>query len=336
MTIYDIAEKAGVSASTVSRVINGKPGIKDSTRKKVLALLQEYHYSPNEAARGLATQSTHFVGILIEDIRVSHHTDAVWTIEQELTKAGYTCITLSTGADPAGKAAAVRILQQRGVDGAILIGSMFSLDCVKTAILKYLFNIPVVMVNGRIDLPNVYSILIDEERGIENCTAAMLKKGCRHPVLLVSTDTPSNKSKLEGFRSAIQKDGRSFDKTSVFHTTADLMDPLAGMQQAEKACAAILTKKPDTDCIICIDDILAIGVIHGLQKMGKNVPGDISVTGMDNTLYGRVSTPTLTTVNNKIEEAAVTAARKLLSVLAGHEEPAQVMIPTELVRRESA
>jgi LacI family transcriptional regulator len=192
------------------------------------------------------------------------------------------------------------------------------------------------MINGSIDLPNVYSILIDEERGIENCTAAMLKKGCEHPVFLVSTDTPSNRSKLEGFKSAIQKAGRLFDESLVFHTTADLMDPLAGMQQAEKACAAILTKKPDTDCIICIDDILAIGVIHGLQKMGKSVPGDISVTGMDNTLYGRVSTPSLTSVNNKIEEAAVTAARKLLSVLAGREEPAEVMIPTELVRRESA
>lgn len=168
MTIYDIAEKAGVSASTVSRVINGKPGIWDATRQKVLALLEEYHYSPNDAARGLATQSSHFIGLLIEDIRVSHHTDAVWTIEQEMMRAGYICITLSTGTTPEGKAQAIQILQQRAVDGVILIGSMFSLEDVRTSILKYLFNTPVVMINGRIDLPNVYSILIDEERGMKS------------------------------------------------------------------------------------------------------------------------------------------------------------------------
>ncbi|MDD6222903.1 MAG: LacI family DNA-binding transcriptional regulator [Lachnospiraceae bacterium] len=336
MTNYDIAEKAGVSASTVSRVINGKPGIRDATRQKVLALLEEYHYSPNTAARGLATQSSHFIGILIEDIRVSHHTDAVWTIEQEMMRAGYTCITLSTGTTPEGKAQAIQILQQRAVDGVILIGSMFSLDCVRTSILKYLFNTPVVMINGQIDLLNVYSILIDEERGMEACTAAMLEKGCSHPVLLISTDTPSNRSKLEGFRSAIQKSGRTFDASCVFNTTADSMDPLAGMREADEMCGRILEEKPDTDCIICIDDILAVGVLHGLSRRGKSVPGDISVTGMDNTLYGRVSTPTLTSIDNKIEEAGITAARKLLSVLAGNEEPRTVIIPTELIRRDSA
>lgn len=104
MTIYDIAREAGVSASTVSRVINNKPGIKESTRKKVQKLLDEYNYTPDVAARGLVMQASKFIGILIEDIRVSHHTESAYVIEQEMTRQGYTCITFSTGADSKRKA----------------------------------------------------------------------------------------------------------------------------------------------------------------------------------------------------------------------------------------
>ena len=75
MTIYDIARMAGVSASTVSRVVNNKPGIKEETRKQILALLEQYDYSPNETARGLVNKASRMIGILIADIRYAHHVD---------------------------------------------------------------------------------------------------------------------------------------------------------------------------------------------------------------------------------------------------------------------
>ena len=85
MTIYDIAREAGVSASTVSRVINHKPGIKESTRQRVQELLERYHYTPDVSARGLVTQASRFIGILIEDIRVEHHTESAYVLEQAMT-----------------------------------------------------------------------------------------------------------------------------------------------------------------------------------------------------------------------------------------------------------
>lgn len=89
MTIYDIAREAGVAASTVSRVINNKPGIKLETRQRVQELLKKYNYIPDAAARGLVMQSSRLVGILIVDIRVAHHVDSAFVIEQELTRRGY-------------------------------------------------------------------------------------------------------------------------------------------------------------------------------------------------------------------------------------------------------
>ena len=190
MTIYDIAKQAGVSASTVSRVINGKPGIKESTRQKIQKLLEENDYTPNVAARGLVTQSTRFIGILIEDIRVSHHTDSVYVIEQEMTSYGYACITFSTGQDDEEKAKYIRILEQRRVEGVILIGSMFSTETVRQSIEKHLSNIPVVLVNGSLDLPNVYSILINEEHGTEECVAYLKKQGRKQLAYIMDVMTP--------------------------------------------------------------------------------------------------------------------------------------------------
>ena len=97
VTIYDIAKLAGVSPSTVSRVVNGYPHVKKATRARVLKLLEEHHYVPNETARGLVSQSSKMIGILISDIRTTQHTDGVYYIERELSKQGYSCLIYNTG-----------------------------------------------------------------------------------------------------------------------------------------------------------------------------------------------------------------------------------------------
>ena len=147
-TIYDIAKEAGVSASTVSRGVNDRPGINENTRRRVRELLEKYNYSPNEAARGLVNQSSRIIGILIEDIRISHHTESAYIIEQEMTRLGYTCITLSTGDSPERKAECIQILTKRRVEGVILMGSMFGTEAVKQSIAEHMARIPVVIVNG--------------------------------------------------------------------------------------------------------------------------------------------------------------------------------------------
>ena len=176
VTIYDIAREAGVAASTVSRVINNKPGIKAETRKKVQDLLDKYNYTPDVAARGLVMQSTKMVGILIVDIRVTHHINSAFVIEQELTKRGYCSIIMSTGPEGENKSEYIRILEQRRVEGVILMGSMFATEQIKEAIQRHLSKVPVVIVNGYLDLPNVSGVLIDEDAGVGLCSISRLRQ----------------------------------------------------------------------------------------------------------------------------------------------------------------
>lgn len=175
-----------MAASTVSRVINNKPGIKAETRKKVQDLLDKYNYTPDVAARGLVMQSTKMVGILIVDIRVTHHINSAFVIEQELTKRGYCSIIMSTGPEGENKSEYIRILEQRRVEGVILMGSMFATEQIKEAIQRHLSKVPVVIVNGYLDLPNVSGVLIDEDAGVGKCADLLISnwKGSGISILL--------------------------------------------------------------------------------------------------------------------------------------------------------
>ena len=328
MTIYDIAKQAGVSASTVSRVINNKPGINAQTRKRVQKLLNENHYTPNEAARGLVMQSSKIIGILIEDLRIEHHTESAYVIEQEMTALGYTCITLSTGRRDEKKADYIRILEQRRVDGAILMGSMFETEAVKKSIKEHLPDV--------LDLPNVYGILIDEERGVKDCAELMFKKGKKHLVMAVDSDTPSNRNKQKGYLRAMLEQGIAKEDIP-FYTAVnkEFTNPRDVRAAGAKLTEQILTERPETDGIIYTTDLLAVGGLEAAKKMGKRIPQDLAIMGIDNTMYGEIVTPKLSSLDNKLVEVSQNASRAILDALDKKEVSHKVMLLTDIKERET-
>lgn len=335
MTIYDIAREAGVSASTVSRVINKKAGIKESTRKRVQKLLDEYNYTPDASARGLVTQASKFIGILIEDIRVVHHTESAYVIEQEMTRQGYTCITFSTGPQPERKAQYIQILEQRRVEGVFLIGSMFGTPEVRQSIAQHLPGIPVVLVNGALDLPNAYNVLVDEQSGTADCIALLAKAGRRAPAYLMDTDTPANRSKVRGFRQGLACCGLRADCPVITAESGTEPGPRSTIARGRSQTAALLAQHPEVDSILCATDLLAIGCLQELEARSIAVPQQIAVAGVDNTLYGQLYSPALTTLDNRLAEVSQTAAALLLDVLQGNAAPHRQVLPAAVIERES-
>lgn len=335
MTIYDIAREAGVSASTVSRVINNKPGIKESTRKRIQKLLDEYNYTPDAAARGLVMQNSRFIGILIEDIRVEHHTESAYVVEQEMTRRGYTCITFSTGADPQRKADYIRMLEQRRVEGVILIGSMFGTEEVRQSIKQYLSNIPVVIVNGTMDLPNTYGVLVDEERGIEECVTMLVQAGRRRLAYIMDAVTPSNLNKQRGFHTGMLRYGLDTNEKCDFIAPGEGTDPRHVIERGRAAARQLLQEMPVVDGVLCATDVLAIGYIQEMREHGIAIPQDVAVIGVDNTLCGELFTPALTTLDNRLAEVSLTAARMLLNALEDIPVNHKIMLFTEIIRRDS-
>lgn len=331
MTIYDIAKEANVSASSVSRVINGKPGVNEETRKQILGLLEKYHYTPNEAARGLVKQSSRLIGILIADIRNLHHMEGAYYIQSELERHGYCGILLNTGAETSSQAAALQNLEQRRVEGAVLMGSIFQQEELASYIRQYLSKIPIIMINGRLDLPNCYSVVADEKSGITYCVDYLVNRGRRNIAYITNALTPSNKLKQDGFIEGITE--RKKEGTVGWVYKEELGDSLQG---GRNAMQRILDEHPEVDAIIGAIDLLAAGAQQLLLERGIDIPGKVSVIGVDNSLYGEICYPRLTSLDNQIFASCVIGARQLLDSLAGGRPTPCVWLQADLVERDSA
>ncbi|HWS30111.1 MAG TPA: LacI family DNA-binding transcriptional regulator [Clostridia bacterium] len=325
-TIYDIASAAGVSPSTVSRVINNKPGVKKATRDRVIKYLNEYNYSPNEAARGLVNQSSKMIGILISDMRTTHHTDGVYFIERELSKLGYCCIIFNTGREEAEKSDYIQILSTRRVEAAALIGSTFQSEMIAESIRTYMPNTPVILANGYLNLPNVYGVIADEQSGVASCVELLVKKGRRNLAFILNDATPSNLLKQNGFCTGIAQH---------LGTQPHIVLAGIGKDDAYRATCTLMKEHPKTDGIIYSEDLLAVSGMRALKSMGYDVPKHVSVVGINNSAVAEICTPTLTSLDNMLFDLSVTAARNLIDVLQGKHVARKVMILSTLVERES-
>ncbi len=328
MTIYDIAKEAGVSASTVSRVMNGKPGIGEKTRKRIQNLLKKYNYIPNESARSLSTSETRLIGILLEDTRNAHHALIAYTLEQALTARGYAGIILNTGTADSAKEEYVRLLTARNVDGVILVGSTYQNTFMKQLIRSELSDVPVVIANGWLNLPNVYGVLVDEEKGMERCTDLLLSAGRKHIAFALPSPTPSNINKLYGHRKSLRTHGMP-DSEMI------LCEDCFSSEDGVRAADWLLEKHPEADGILFGEDLPAIGFIRRMAELGISVPDRIAVIGTNNSAYCTLSHPQLTSLDNRPVEMCEEAVRILIAALNGENPPQRIILPCSIAMRES-
>ena len=327
VTIYDIAKIAGVSASTVSRVINDFPNVKKSTRARVLKALTENHYVPNETARGLVTQSSRMIGILISDIRTTHHTDGIYYIERELSSRGYSCLIYNTGGAEREQAHYIRLLSQRKVAALILMGSIYQTEAIQEAVQAYLPNIPVIICNGYLDAPNIYGLIADEQNGVFNCVKLLAEKNRKNPAFMVDHYTPSNRLKQNGFEDGVaQFCGRRAPL---------VIESGTALESVYAATIKLMEEHPETDGIIYAEDLMAVIGLSALAEMRIAVPGRVAVIGINNSLYAKISIPPLTSVDTMLYDLSLTAVRNLLSLLQGQRVNKKMMIYSEIVERKS-
>ena len=222
-----------------------------------------------------------------------------------------------------------------------MIGSMFGEEdgaeegSIRSEVGIHLAQTPVVLVNGELKLPNVCSIISDEERGTEEGVAYLVRKQKKHIAYMMDVDTPSNHKKRIGFQSGCLKYAPQMP-LSIYQAPGADTNPKDSVRRGKEAAKEICRLFPETDAVMCSTDMLAIGCLQGLKEIGKEVPKDISVMGLDNVLYGQLIDPALTTVDNKMHECGRIAARTLLDILEGRTPLKKVIIPAELVIRESA
>lgn len=328
MNIYDIAKEAGVSITTVSRVVNNKENISKKTKAKVKAVLEKYSYTPNSIVRGLVANSTKSIGVLTIDIRDPHYSTTAYIIEQEFSELGYTVILCNTGGKSSQSINYIKMLAERNVDGFIFIGSVFNDDIIKSSLLSQANNIPVVLANGFLGMDNTYSVLIDDSYGISLCVDHLVEKNHKEIVYVKDSNTYSADQKKEGFISAMNKHGLKIDDNSIITVERGLK---GGYEAVEKFIS--LNKK--FSAIVFGEDITAIGGIKKLKELGKSVPDDVAITGFNNSIFSQCCVPELTTVDNKVETVGSLSVKLLRDLIENKNATSNILIRPELIVRES-
>lgn len=328
MNIYDIAEKAGVSIATVSRVLNHSPNVSEKTKQKVLQVMETEGYTPNVFARGLGLNTMKMIGILCTDVADIYYAQAVSVIESCLRKYEFDSILYCTGTELEDKQRAMERLLSKRVDALILIGSTFKEKDDNSHIEKVAEHIPVIIINGLMELDNTYCIICDEYAAMIDNVCRLHRQTKSRIAYLYDVETSSSHHKLNGYKKGLERCHLPYDKNLVVKVPQDL--------NAIEACVNdLLALDHPPSAILVSEDFLAIGAIKAITKKGYRIPEDICIIGFNNSIFCECATPTLTSVDNMVEVLCTRAIDTLTDVLDGKNVPSKLVISSKLVERET-
>ncbi|WP_026676612.1 catabolite control protein A [Fictibacillus gelatini] len=327
-TIYDVAREAGVSMATVSRVVNGNPNVKPSTRKKVMEAIERLGYRPNAVARGLASKKTTTVGVIIPDISSIFFAELARGIEDIATMYKYNIILCNSDQNKEKEIHLLNTLLGKQVDGIVFMGGKIMSEHVNEFKKS---PVPIVLA-ATVDMnEEIPSVNIDYEQAAYDAVKSLLDAG-HETVHLVAgpLDDPINGHyKMMGYRRAHEDAGKPVDEKHIFvgdYTYDSGIEAIETFLQSDDKPTAVFVGT----------DEMALGVIHGAQDNGLTIPGDLEVIGFDNTRLATMVRPTLTTVVQPMYDIGAVAMRLLTKFMnKEHVDNATVVLPHRILFRGS-
>lgn len=324
MTIYDIAEKSGVSIATVSRILNGGKNVSEKTRKKVLAVMKEEKYTPNIFARGLGLDSIRMIGLLCTDVSDIYYAKAVSILEKELHKKGFDVLLYCTGTQPEDKKKSLQMLLEKRVDAVILIGSAFKEEADNSHLEEAAKKVPLFIINGLAEFPGISCVVCDEHGAVMENVSALYEQGCHRILYLYDALTSSGFQKLDGYRDGLEHCGLLWDNALAVRVEKSL-------ESAKQAVLRLFREAIPFDAVMTSEDLLAVGAQKALQQMNITMP----IIGFNNSLLAECATPSLTSVDNMLDTLCPFTVGLLLRLLKGEEAPNKTIVSAKLVERET-
>jgi LacI family transcriptional regulator len=327
-TVQDVARRAGVSAATVSYVLNGTRFVSEELRQRVLSAVRELAYEPNAAARTLRSNRSYTVGLILSDLRNPFFTEAVRGVEAVAQAAGYQVILANSDEDPEREATLLRTMRAKHVDGLIVApagGAHLEL----AQLVQNQF--PLVLMDRDVPELTASAVMLDNEAAAEAAVRHLVDLGHRR-IGMIAGRTPisSTREREAGYRRALEQAGLAVD--------ADLIVSGGSTIEGGAAAAATLLEGPTPlSALFVANNLMTIGALGALDARGLAVPRDLALVGFDDFPWGDVFRPRLTTVAQPLYELGRATAEVLLQHVAGRGAPARrVLLPGTLVVRDSS
>ena len=330
-TLRDVAALAGVSAKTVSNVVNGHDFVKKPTRERVMAAIQELGYQPNLAARNLRTGRTGVLGLAVPELKFSYYAELADAVLQIARSKGYVVLIEQTGGE---RDAEINLLRDPRV--SMMDGLLFSpLGLTSSDVGALEVPYPLVLLGERIFDGPTDHVTIQNVEGAATATSHLLESGRRRIAVLGAHDgdeVGSASLRVKGYEGALAAAGIDVDP--------ELIVVHQGWHRTDGAEAAreLLSRGVTFDGIFALNDELALGALRVLFQEGVRVPEDVAVIGFDNVTEAQFAMPSLTTIDPnrlQIAEASVEALIDRITNGVGGNPPRRVEVPATLVVRES-
>jgi LacI family transcriptional regulator len=331
VTLRDVADRAGVHPSTVSRAINEhtRSLVDDQTVDRVLQAANDLGYEPDSLARALKTNRTHTVGMLLPDLTNPLFPPIVRGIEDGLGGASYTLILGNTDNDPVKERTVLSALLGRRIDGLILATTEREPSPAIAELMDG--GLPTILVNRTIDDPTVPSVLGDDRVGIALAVDHLVGLGhTRIAHVAGPQQTSTGLLRHDSFVASMQRAGLAVDRDRIVF--ADWFREVPGAE----ACRTLLDRRPDTTAIVAANDLIAMGCYDVANERDLQIGVDLSVVGYNDMLFADKLCPPMTTVRVPHYQLGLRAAQMVLNLINDPDAaPEQVRLEPTLVRRAS-
>ncbi len=332
MNLKELAEKLQISPSTVSRVLNDKPGISEKTRQMVLDAVKDTDFQQNYNASNLANPRARFIGILgrrrggQQDQIYFHH--SIDRFEEYFQKHGYQCINLGLFEDETISLSEIikgSPLGENDFAGLIIRGQSIP---AKTILSFRKAGIPIVLLENKLQETVLDSVVCEDRESSYNLTNLLIKKGYPHIIHITGPeDWYNNKERLAGYKMAIQEAGMTPEVVTLTETT---------VETGEEAFSQIKGKYKDPMGVAAVNDAMAIGFCKAVRNEGLSIPEEVGITGFDDIPWAEHNYPPLTTAQVHIKEMGRLAAARLIQLMEEPEShPVTIRVPTVIIERKS-
>lgn len=331
-TLSEVAKKAGVSMTTVSRVLNDKPTgipISEKTRKKVLRVAEKLDYQPNIIARSLRTKKTGIIGVVVSEIADPYFSEILDKIEQILNKWKYYFFLSSAQHKPEREEHYLKILKSKYMDGFLFVGGAIPFtSSIRRAMEES--EVPIVLIGRIFNAPNVGCVSTDNFKGEFMAAEYLIKQGHRD-ILYISRDKPTvdGQQRLNGYKGAMEK----YNLKNKIRIIKGGISPQIGYS----VMLQVLNGPRIPTAVLAFNDRCALGVMSAIQSHNLHIPKDIAVIGYDNLPMSEYFNPSLSTVDQFQHKIAMLGAGMLMRMVNVPKEAKSenIILQPGLIIRES-
>ncbi|MBV6645584.1 MAG: LacI family DNA-binding transcriptional regulator [Cyclobacteriaceae bacterium] len=329
ITIKDIAQRLGISTSTVSRALTGSTDISEKTREAVMELAKELDYQPNTIAQSLKKQKTNIIGIIIPETVNRFFSKAIGGIQEVASKRGYNVMACQSNESVDMEKNNLSTLINTRVDGIIVSVSRETKEYEHFKKLQRR-GIPLVLFDRIVDDLDTSKIFVDNYQAAYDATKHLIDVGCKRIARITGPKSLHNYHwRLNGYMDALKDNSLSVDEDLIIfphHENMSIKDYIGQLMG--------LTNRPDG--IFTINDQDAVEIMYVLTHMGYDIPGDVAIVGFNNDFYSQFSNPPLTSVEIPAIDMGRSAAELLLDQMEGIDVPTEKrVLSTNLIIRES-